>query len=98
MSEKYVEEGTQPPELDPDVWIAAAGEPKKGHVYGFGRSLDTRRVISSCSSSGSHATSAFTTPPPSSSSVLAEIMGFIQQEMSSIETRLSQTFESQLQS
>ena len=39
MSEKYSEEGTQPPELDVDVWIAAAGKPKKNHVYDFGHSL-----------------------------------------------------------
>ncbi|MQL69012.1 hypothetical protein Taro_001321 [Colocasia esculenta] len=39
-----------------------SGAPKKGHVYGFGHSLGTARVISSCSSSVSHATSPFTTP------------------------------------
>ena len=77
MSEKYGEEGTQPPELDLDVWIAVVSEPKKGHVYDFGHSLDTRRVISSFLSFRSHATSAFATPPPSSSSDLADIMGFI---------------------
>ncbi|MQL93187.1 hypothetical protein Taro_025830 [Colocasia esculenta] len=53
---------SQCPELDPNIWVAASGAPKKGHVYGFGHSLGTARVISSCSSSVSHATSLFTTP------------------------------------
>ena len=92
MNEKYVEEGTQLPELDPNVWIVAVGEPKKGHVYNFRHILDMRRVVSSCSSFGSHVTSVFTMSPPSSSSAPADIMGFIRQEMSSIETRLAQTF------
>ncbi|MQM11891.1 hypothetical protein Taro_044801, partial [Colocasia esculenta] len=39
-----------------------SGAPKKGHVYGFGHSLGTARVISSSSSSVSHATTPFTTP------------------------------------
>ncbi|MQL86311.1 hypothetical protein Taro_018842 [Colocasia esculenta] len=58
-------------ELDPNIWVAASGAPKKGHVYSFGHSLGTARVISSCSSSVSHATSPFTTPvaPGGSSSV-----------------------------
>ncbi|MQL76582.1 hypothetical protein Taro_008966 [Colocasia esculenta] len=42
--------------------VAANGAPKKGHMYGFGHSLGTARVISSCSSSVSLATSPFTTP------------------------------------
>ncbi|MQL76375.1 hypothetical protein Taro_008766 [Colocasia esculenta] len=39
-----------------------SGAPKKGHVYGFGHSMGTARVISSYSSSVSYATSPFTTP------------------------------------
>ncbi|MQL99230.1 hypothetical protein Taro_031953 [Colocasia esculenta] len=61
MDERYGDD-SQHPELDPDIWVAASGAPKKGHVYGFGHSLGTTRVISSCSSSVSHATSPFTTP------------------------------------
>ncbi|MQM16482.1 hypothetical protein Taro_049439 [Colocasia esculenta] len=61
MEERYRDD-SQHPELDPDIWIAASGAPKKGHVYGFGHSLGTAKVISSCSSSVSHATSPFTTP------------------------------------
>ncbi|MQL88859.1 hypothetical protein Taro_021431 [Colocasia esculenta] len=61
MDERYGDD-SQRPELDPDIWVAASGAPKKGHVYGFGHSLGTARVISSCSSSVSHATSPFTTP------------------------------------
>lgn len=61
MDERYGDD-SQRPELDPDIWVAASGTPKKGHVYGFGHSLGTTKVISSCSSSVSHATSPFTTP------------------------------------
>ena len=71
MEEKY-EDDSQRPELDPDIWVVASEAPKKGHMYGFGHSLGTARVISSCSSSVSHATSPFTTPtaPYGSSSVV----------------------------
>ncbi|MQL94308.1 hypothetical protein Taro_026960 [Colocasia esculenta] len=70
MNERYGDD-SQHPELDPEIWVAASGAPKKGHVYGFEYSLGTARVISSCSSSVSHATSPFTTPaaPGGSSSV-----------------------------
>ncbi|MQM21272.1 hypothetical protein Taro_054309 [Colocasia esculenta] len=61
MDERYGDD-SQRPELDPDIWVAASGAPKKGHVYGFRHSLGMTRVISSCSSSVSHATSLFTTP------------------------------------
>ncbi|MQL98999.1 hypothetical protein Taro_031712, partial [Colocasia esculenta] len=61
MDERYGDD-SQRPELDPDIWVAASGAPKKGHVYDFGHSLGTARVISSCSSSISHTTSLFTTP------------------------------------
>ncbi|MQM10815.1 hypothetical protein Taro_043715 [Colocasia esculenta] len=74
MDERYGDD-SQRPELDPDIWVAASGAPKKGHVYGFGHSLGTTRVISSCSSSFSHATSPFTTPaaPGGSSSAAPTI-------------------------
>ncbi|MQM23658.1 hypothetical protein Taro_056726 [Colocasia esculenta] len=70
MDERYGDD-SQCPELDPNIWVAASGAPKKGHVYGFGHSLGTTRVISSCSSSVSYATSPFTTlvAPGGSSSV-----------------------------
>ncbi|MQL95817.1 hypothetical protein Taro_028486 [Colocasia esculenta] len=74
MDERYGDD-SQRPELDPDIWVAASGAPKKGHVYGFGHSLGTARVISSCSSSVSHATSPFTTPAaPGGSSNVAPTM------------------------
>ncbi|MQM20455.1 hypothetical protein Taro_053475 [Colocasia esculenta] len=38
MTEKYAGEEKQPP-LDPEVWVAAYGALKKGHVYGFGHSM-----------------------------------------------------------
>ncbi|MQM17854.1 hypothetical protein Taro_050833 [Colocasia esculenta] len=61
MDERYADD-SQHPELDHDIWVAVSRAPKKGHVYGFGHSLGTARVISSCSSSVSHATCPFTTP------------------------------------
>ncbi|MQM03015.1 hypothetical protein Taro_035790 [Colocasia esculenta] len=74
MDERYGDD-SQCPELDPDIWVAASGAPKKGHVYGFGHSLGTARVISSSSSSVSHATSPFTTPTtPGGSSNAAPTM------------------------
>ncbi|MQM07220.1 hypothetical protein Taro_040059 [Colocasia esculenta] len=74
MDERYGDD-SQRPELDPDIWVATSGEPKKGYVYGFGHSLGMARVISSCSSSVSHATSPFTTPaaPGGSSSAASTI-------------------------
>ncbi|MQM11048.1 hypothetical protein Taro_043949, partial [Colocasia esculenta] len=57
MIEKYVGEDEQP-QSDPEVWVAASGAPKKGHVYGFGHSMDMSRVLSGASSSASQ-TSAF---------------------------------------
>ncbi|MQL70110.1 hypothetical protein Taro_002414 [Colocasia esculenta] len=57
--------------IRPIIWYA----PKKGHVYGFGHSLGTDRVISSCLSSISHVTSPFTTPTaPGGSSRAAPTM------------------------
>ncbi|MQM00714.1 hypothetical protein Taro_033454, partial [Colocasia esculenta] len=61
MEESYGDD-SQRLELDPDIWVAASGAPKKGHVYGFRHSLVTTRMISSCSSSVSHVISPFTTP------------------------------------
>ncbi|MQL85040.1 hypothetical protein Taro_017551 [Colocasia esculenta] len=57
MIEKYVGEEEQP-QLEPKAF----GAPKKGHVYGFKHSMDTSKVLSGASSSGSQATSAFSTP------------------------------------
>ncbi|MQL84013.1 hypothetical protein Taro_016506, partial [Colocasia esculenta] len=73
MIEKYVGEEEQP-HLDPEVWVAAFGAPKKGHVYGFGHSMDTSKVLSGASSSASQ-TSAFTIPGDPGTP--GEMMGFI---------------------
>ncbi|MQL96200.1 hypothetical protein Taro_028877 [Colocasia esculenta] len=75
MTEKYAREEKQP-QLDLEVWVAASGAPKKGHVYGFGHNMDTSRVLSSASSLASQTTSAFTTPGAPGTSP-SEIMGFI---------------------
>ncbi|MQL98565.1 hypothetical protein Taro_031275 [Colocasia esculenta] len=52
MTDKYAREEEQP-QLDPDVWVATSGAPKKGHVYGFRHSLDTSRVLFGASRLGS---------------------------------------------
>ncbi|MQL94353.1 hypothetical protein Taro_027004, partial [Colocasia esculenta] len=98
MDERYGDD-SQRPKFDPDIWVAASGAPKKGHVYGFGYSLGTARVISSCLSSVSHATSPFTTPtaPGGSSSAvptmtLAQFREIVNETVShNISTILSQT-------
>ncbi|MQM23531.1 hypothetical protein Taro_056596 [Colocasia esculenta] len=89
MTEKYVEEEVQP-QLDPEVRVAASDAPKKGHVYGFGHNMDTSSVLSSASSSGSHATSAFTTHGALGTSP-SEVMGFIKYEISGLESCLVHT-------
>ncbi|MQM10566.1 hypothetical protein Taro_043460 [Colocasia esculenta] len=81
MTEKYAEEEEQP-QLDPEVWVAASGARKKGHVYGFGHSMDTSR------------TSAFTTL--GAPGTLSEMMGFILDTISILESRLAQTMESRM--
>ncbi|MQM21108.1 hypothetical protein Taro_054140 [Colocasia esculenta] len=86
MIEKYVGEEEQP-QLDPEVWVAAFGAPKKGHVYGFGQSMDTSRVLSGASSSGSQETSAFATPGAPGTTP-SEVMGFIRDEISGLESCL----------
>ncbi|MQL81854.1 hypothetical protein Taro_014316 [Colocasia esculenta] len=75
MTEKYAGEEDQL-QLHPEVWVAASGAPKKGHVYGFGHSMDTSRVLFGTSSSTSQVTSAFTTPGAPDTSP-SEMMGFI---------------------
>ncbi|MQM18792.1 hypothetical protein Taro_051787 [Colocasia esculenta] len=89
---KYAREDEQL-QLNPEVWVAASGAPKKGHVYGFGHIMDTSRVLSGASSSGSQATSAFTTPGAPGFSP-SEMMGFIRDEISSLESRLVHTMHS----
>ncbi|MQL76723.1 hypothetical protein Taro_009115 [Colocasia esculenta] len=92
MTEKYAGEEEQP-QLDPEVWVAAFGAPKKGHVYGFGHSKDTSRVLSGASSSALQ-TSAFTTP--GAPGTPSEMMGFILDTISGLESRLAQMMESRL--
>ncbi|MQL94217.1 hypothetical protein Taro_026864 [Colocasia esculenta] len=71
MIEKYAGEEEQP-QLDPEVWVAASGAPKKGHT-----------------------TSAFTTPGAPGTSP-SEMMGFIQDGISGLESRLAQTIQMQV--
>ncbi|MQL99176.1 hypothetical protein Taro_031897, partial [Colocasia esculenta] len=75
MIEKYAGEDEQL-QLDPEVWVAASGAPKKGHVYGFGHSMDTSRVLSGASSSASQ-TSEFNTGVGAPGTSLSDMMGFI---------------------
>ncbi|MQM17808.1 hypothetical protein Taro_050784 [Colocasia esculenta] len=90
MTEKYAREEEQP-QLDPEVWVATSGAPKKGHVYGFRHSMDTSRVLSGSSSSTSQ-TSAFSTPAGALGTSPSEMMGFIEDTISAetMETRLVQ--------
>ncbi|MQM00311.1 hypothetical protein Taro_033043, partial [Colocasia esculenta] len=94
MTEKYVGEEEQP-QLDPEVGVAASRGPKKGHVYGFGQSMDMSRVLSGTSSLGSQETSALTTPGTPGTSP-SEMMDFIRDEMSSLESRPVHTMHSQV--
>ncbi|MQM12060.1 hypothetical protein Taro_044974 [Colocasia esculenta] len=73
---------------------ATSGAPKKGHVYSFGHSMDMSRVLFGASSSASQ-TSAFTTVGAPSTSP-SEMMGFIRDEISGLESRLAETMESRL--
>ncbi|MQM02188.1 hypothetical protein Taro_034953 [Colocasia esculenta] len=89
---KYAGEEEQS-QLDPEVWVAASGAPKKSHVYGFGHSMDTSRVLFGASSSASQ-TSAFTTP--GAPSTPSEMMGYIRDEISGLESCLAQTMQMQV--
>ncbi|MQL74207.1 hypothetical protein Taro_006583 [Colocasia esculenta] len=94
MTEKYAGEEEQP-RLDPEVWVAASGAPKKGHVYGFGHSMNTSMVLSGASSSASQ-TSAFSTPAGAAGTSPSEMMGFIADTISGLESRLAETMETRL--
>ncbi|MQM04855.1 hypothetical protein Taro_037660 [Colocasia esculenta] len=94
MTEKYAGEDEQP-QLDPEVWVAASGAPKKGHVYGFGHSMDTSTVLSGASSSASQ-TSAFSTGVGAPGTSPNEMMGFIADTIFGLESRLAQTMETRL--
>ncbi|MQM22011.1 hypothetical protein Taro_055058 [Colocasia esculenta] len=59
--------------------------------------MDTIRVLSGASSSGSQATSAFTTPGTPGTSP-SEMMGFVRDEISGLESRLVHTMHMQVPS
>ncbi|MQL72539.1 hypothetical protein Taro_004872 [Colocasia esculenta] len=92
MIEKYAGEEEQL-QLDLEVWAAASDAPKKGHVYGFGHSMDMGRVLSDALSSASQ-TSAFTTP--GAPGTPNEMISFIRDEISGLESRLAQTMQMQM--
>ncbi|MQM09419.1 hypothetical protein Taro_042289 [Colocasia esculenta] len=91
MTEKYAGEDEQP-QLDPEVWVAASGALKKGHVYSFGHSINTNKVLSGASSlaSQTNAINAGVGTPGTSPS---DMMGFIANTISGLESRLAQTME-----
>ncbi|MQL70756.1 hypothetical protein Taro_003072 [Colocasia esculenta] len=93
MTEKYAGEEERP-QLDHEVWVAASGAPKNGHVYGFGHSMNMSRVLSGGSSSSSQ-TGAFTTPGALGTSP-SEMMVFIVDMISGLESPLAQMMESHL--
>ncbi|MQL81858.1 hypothetical protein Taro_014329 [Colocasia esculenta] len=94
MTEKYVREDEQP-QLDLEVWVTTSGAPKKGHVYGFGHSMDTSKVLSGASSSASQ-TSAFNTGVGAPGNSPSDMMGFITNTISGLESRIAQTMETRL--
>ncbi|MQL94109.1 hypothetical protein Taro_026765 [Colocasia esculenta] len=94
MTEKYAGEDEQP-RLDHEVWVAASGAPKKGHVYGFGHSIDTSRVSSRGSSSASQ-TSAFNAGVGIPGTSPSDMMGFIANTISGLESRLADLMETRL--
>ncbi|MQL81376.1 hypothetical protein Taro_013835 [Colocasia esculenta] len=57
--------------------------------------MDTSRVLSGASSSGSQTTSAFTTPG-APGTLPSEMMSFIQDEISDLESRLVHTIHTQV--
>ncbi|MQM14249.1 hypothetical protein Taro_047178 [Colocasia esculenta] len=85
MTEKYTGE-EEKLQLDPEVWVAASGAQRKAI-------MDTSRVLSGASSSASQ-TSAFTTP--GAPDTPSDMMGFILDTISGLESRLAQMMESHL--
>ncbi|MQM03818.1 hypothetical protein Taro_036609, partial [Colocasia esculenta] len=79
MEDRYVE-GTPQPDLDPEVWVDAAGGPRKGRVYGFGDSLDTTPILSSYASSVAPPAYASSSAAPPGSGV-EEIRTLIREEL-----------------
>ncbi|KAJ7950622.1 Transposase, Ptta/En/Spm, plant [Quillaja saponaria] len=67
--EKYGEDGSSSstePVIDMDAWLCSTGQPKKGRVYGFGRTLDPCYSRSSSSASvSSHPASSSSSAPVS---------------------------------
>ena len=61
MRAKYGEDLTQHPELDPEAWLTAAGQPKKGRVPGFGSALDPSPLLSASSQCSYSPSARFTT-------------------------------------
>ncbi|MQL84720.1 hypothetical protein Taro_017234 [Colocasia esculenta] len=79
MADRYAE-GTPQLDLYPEVWVDAAGGPRKGRVYGFGDSLDTTPVLSSYASSVAPlAYASSSTAPPGSG--VEDIRTLIREEL-----------------
>ncbi|MQM19829.1 hypothetical protein Taro_052842 [Colocasia esculenta] len=87
MTEKYVGVDEQP-QLDPEVWVAASGAPNKGHVYGFGNSMDTSRMLSGTSSSASQS-SAFNTGTQVTDALQAQLSQTLSQVISQALSQVS---------
>ncbi|MQM18617.1 hypothetical protein Taro_051610 [Colocasia esculenta] len=87
MTEKHAG-GDEQPQLDLEVWVAASGAPKKGHVYGFGHSIDMSRVLSGASSSASQ-TNAFNVGVGTPGTSPSDMMGFIADTISGLESCLA---------
>ncbi|MQM21052.1 hypothetical protein Taro_054082, partial [Colocasia esculenta] len=79
MTDRYAE-GTPQPYLDLEVWVDAAGGPRKGRLYGFGDSLDTTPMFSSYASSVAPPAYASSSAAPPGSGV-EEIRTLIREEL-----------------
>ncbi|MQM01386.1 hypothetical protein Taro_034144 [Colocasia esculenta] len=107
MMEKYGEDVDQQPALDCEAWIAAAGLPKKGRVYGFGESLDSSQVLLSSYGSCSASSNSFfgTTTADNSETQLDRMVEQLENRLSqklrseiseTVQTQLMQTVQTQL--
>ncbi|MQL92072.1 hypothetical protein Taro_024695 [Colocasia esculenta] len=67
LIERHGDDSSQHPQFDASAWLVAAGQPKKGRVFGFGTGMDAGGVINSTMESGCSAASYNYTqsPPPS---------------------------------
>lgn len=89
--EKYGEDVSQHPSLDPAAWMTAVGESKKGRLYGFGSSLDAKKVISSQQSEPSLSSTCSTAMASGQESWRHIMREEISQQMSVMQEQVNQS-------